>query len=147
MSILPLFNSVKSIILFPHFFHFHINLDVEGKKVSGTSQEPLLSTPTVPATLSPHAALNGPFLFRPPFWRGIVAWVLRSPAEEQPMKPDQSNPSEPFPRERIPPEILEWARQTLDEAEFLAHVREIEATGGVQLEDFIAELEARARSK
>ena len=68
-------------------------------------------------------------------------------SEEQPMNPDQSNPSEPFPRERIPPEILEWARQTLDEAEFLAHVREIEATGGVQLEDFIAELEARARSK
>jgi len=63
------------------------------------------------------------------------------------MKPDPSKPSEPFPRERIPPEILEWARQTLDEAEFLAHVREIEATGGVQLEDFIAELEARARSK
>ena len=66
---------------------------------------------------------------------------------EQPMKPDQSNPPEPFPRERLPPEILEWARQTLDEAEFLAHVRQIEATGGVQLEDFIAELEARARSK
>jgi len=63
------------------------------------------------------------------------------------MKPDQSNPSEPFPRERIPPEILAWARQTLDEAEFLAHVREIEATGGVRLEDFIAELEARAKPK
>jgi len=27
------------------------------------------------------------------------------------------------------------------------HVREIEATGGVQLEDFIAEMEARAKSK
>jgi len=63
------------------------------------------------------------------------------------MKPDQSNQSEPFPRERIPPEILEWARQTFDEEEFLAHLREIEATGGLRLEDFIAELEARARSK
>jgi hypothetical protein len=63
------------------------------------------------------------------------------------MKPDPFNPSEPFPRERIPPEILAWVRQTLDEAEFLAHLREIEATGGVQLEDFIAELEARAKSK
>jgi hypothetical protein len=61
------------------------------------------------------------------------------------MNPDQSKPSEPFPRERIPPDLLEWARQTLDEAEFLAHVREMEATGGVQLEAFIAELEARAR--
>ena len=63
------------------------------------------------------------------------------------MKPDQSNPSEPFPREQIPPEILEWARQTFDEDEFLAHVREVEATGGLRLEDFIAELEARVRSK
>lgn len=63
------------------------------------------------------------------------------------MRPDQSDHSEPFPRERIPPEILEWARQTFDEAEFLAHVREIEATGGLRLEDFLAELEARARSK
>jgi len=63
------------------------------------------------------------------------------------MKPDHSNPSEPFPRERIPPELLEWARQTFDEAEFLAHVREVEATGGLRLEDFIAELEARARPK
>ena len=67
--------------------------------------------------------------------------------EEQLMKPDQSNQSEPFPRERIPPEILESARQMLDEQEFLAHVREIEATGGLRLEDFIAELETRARSK
>ena len=63
------------------------------------------------------------------------------------MKPDQSNHSEPFPRERIPPEILEWARQTFDEEEFLAQIREIEATGGLQLEDFIAQLQARARSK
>jgi hypothetical protein len=63
------------------------------------------------------------------------------------MKPDQPNQSEPFPRETIPPEIVEWARQTFDEEEFLARVREIEATGGLQLEDFIAELEARAKSK
>jgi hypothetical protein len=63
------------------------------------------------------------------------------------MKPDQSNRSEPFPREPMPPEIVEWARQTFDEEEFLTRVREIEATGGLQLEDFIAEVEARARSK
>jgi hypothetical protein len=63
------------------------------------------------------------------------------------MKSDQSNPAEPFPREKIPPEILEWAGQTLDEGEFLAHVREIEATGGPRLEDFIGQLEARVRSK
>jgi hypothetical protein len=63
------------------------------------------------------------------------------------MIPDPSNPSEPFPRERIPPEILEWARQTFDEGEFLTQVRQIEATGGLPLEDFLAELEARVRSK
>jgi hypothetical protein len=63
------------------------------------------------------------------------------------MNPDPSNPPEPFPREPIPPELLAWARQTFDENEFLADIREIEATGGVRLEDFIAELEARARSK
>ena len=44
-------------------------------------------------------------------------------------------------------EIVEWARQTFDEEEFLTRVREIEATGGLQLEDFIAEVEARARSR
>jgi hypothetical protein len=63
------------------------------------------------------------------------------------MTPDPADPPEPFPRETIPPEILAWARQTFDEKEFLADMREIEATGGVRLEDFITELEARARSR
>jgi hypothetical protein len=58
------------------------------------------------------------------------------------MQPNQPSQSEPFPREPIPPEIVEWARQTFDEEEFLTHIREIEATGGLRLEDFIAELEA-----
>ena len=63
------------------------------------------------------------------------------------MKPEQSNPSEPFPHEVIPPDIVEWARQTFDEDEFLTCVREIETTGGLQFEDFITEVEARASSK
>ena len=63
------------------------------------------------------------------------------------MKSHPPNPPESFPREPIPPEIVEWARQTFDEEQFLTHVREIEATGGRKLEDFIAELEARVRSK
>ncbi len=62
------------------------------------------------------------------------------------MKPDQSNPSEPFPHQAVPPEIMEWARQTFDKDEFLTNVHEIEATGGLQLEEFFAELEAKARS-
>ena len=63
------------------------------------------------------------------------------------MKPDQPNPTEPIPRKAIPPELLEWARQTFDEEEFLAQVHEVKATGGSQLEDFLPEVEARARSK
>jgi hypothetical protein len=63
------------------------------------------------------------------------------------MKPDTSHPSKPFPHEKIPPEILAWARQTFDEDDFIRQVREIEATGGVRLEDFIAELEERARPR
>ena len=88
-----------------------------------------------------------PLPSRRTFRRGIVAGVARPPPKEQAMIPDQSHPSGPFPRERIPPEILEWARQTFDEEEFLKQVREIEATGGLPLEAFIAELEARARSR
>ena len=63
------------------------------------------------------------------------------------MTPDSSHPPEPFPRERVPPEILAWARQTFDEDEFLQQIHEIEVTGGLRLQDFIAELENRARSR
>jgi hypothetical protein len=55
-----------------------------------------------------------------------------------------SDEPEPFPREPIPPDILEWARQTFNEEEFLAEIREIEATRGVRFEDLIAEVEAIA---
>ncbi len=83
-----------------------------------------------------------------PRWHGVSPCdSIEIEPEEQAMKADQSDQAEPFPREPIPPEILEWARQTFDEAEFLAQVREMLATGGLRLEDFIAELEARARSQ
>jgi hypothetical protein len=63
------------------------------------------------------------------------------------MNPESTNPPEPFAREAIPAELLAWARQTFDEQEFLADIRDIEATGGVRLEDFLPELEARARAQ
>jgi hypothetical protein len=63
------------------------------------------------------------------------------------MKPEQPNPSAPFPREPVPADLLEWARQTFDEAEFLAQVRDIETTGGLPLEAFIAEVDRRARGQ
>ena len=59
------------------------------------------------------------------------------------MKPESSNPPEPFPREPIPPDLLAWARQTFDEGEFLSDIREMEAKGGMQLEEFIAEIAAQ----
>jgi hypothetical protein len=40
---------------------------------------------------------------------------------------------------------MAWARQTFDAREFLDGVREIEATGGLPLEAFIADLEAVVR--
>jgi hypothetical protein len=45
--------------------------------------------------------------------------------------------------ERPTPEMLEEARRTFDVEEYLAGVREIEAGGGVQIDDLIAELERR----
>ena len=38
------------------------------------------------------------------------------------MEPSHPSVPEPFPREPIPPEIVEWARQTFDEEEFLAQL-------------------------
>jgi hypothetical protein len=63
--------------------------------------------------------------------------------QKLPMNPDP--PERPFPIEPVPPELLEYARQTTSEEEFLAHLREMEAEGsGLQLEDFIAEIKAQA---
>jgi hypothetical protein len=41
----------------------------------------------------------------------------------------------------LTPEVMEWARRTFNEEEHLAGLREIEATGGLELKDFIHELE------
>jgi hypothetical protein len=97
-------------------------------------------------TQSSYFHRTDPFPSHPTFARGMISGDVELAPMEQSMKPDQSNQFE-LPRERIPPEILEWARQTFDEEDFLTQVREIEAMGGLQLEDFIADLEARARSK
>ena len=58
-------------------------------------------------------------------------------------EPSPAQP-EPTPSPPLPPEILEWARQHFNEEEFLAGLREIRETGGLQLEDFIRELEQEA---
>jgi hypothetical protein len=46
-----------------------------------------------------------------------------------------------------PPELIEWARQNVDEAEYLAALREVEETGGVELKDFIHELEQESSER
>jgi hypothetical protein len=43
--------------------------------------------------------------------------------------------------ERPSPDVLAWARQTFNEAGFLAALREIEQGGGHHFEDFIGEIE------
>src|SRR5690348_11694672 len=50
--------------------------------------------------------------------------------------------SRPVPRsEKLPPEVLEWVRQQTNPAEILAEIREIEETGGLELKDFLPEIE------
>jgi hypothetical protein len=42
---------------------------------------------------------------------------------------------------------MAWARQEFSEEEFLAGLREIQATGGLELQDFIKELEKEAQPR
>jgi hypothetical protein len=49
--------------------------------------------------------------------------------------------------DKTPPDLMEWARQTFDEEEFLQGVREIEQTGGVKFEDFVGEIEERVKRR
>ena len=42
-----------------------------------------------------------------------------------------------------PPEMLQYLRDTFDEAEFMAALREVERTGGVQIDGLIDELERK----
>jgi hypothetical protein len=49
--------------------------------------------------------------------------------------------------DRPSPEMLEEARQTFDETEYLVGVREIKAGGGHRIEDFIGEIERLANGK
>jgi len=61
------------------------------------------------------------------------------------MRPNPTDPLEPPSSERVPPELLAWAKQTLDIEDFLQEVRRIEATGGCTFKSLIAEVEARVR--
>ncbi len=45
---------------------------------------------------------------------------------------------------QVPPDLLEWARRQFSEEEIVAGLREIKETGGLELRDFIHELEQAA---
>jgi hypothetical protein len=47
--------------------------------------------------------------------------------------------------EKTPPDMLAWARQTIDEEEILAELEEIKRGGGLELKDFIDEIEGRIK--
>jgi hypothetical protein len=49
--------------------------------------------------------------------------------------------SDGFPFVKLPSEYLEWARQQVNEEEIIAAMREIHETGGLELRDFLHELE------
>jgi hypothetical protein len=49
--------------------------------------------------------------------------------------------------ERPSPDVLAWARQTFDDAEFLAAVRETAQGGAHRFEEFIDEIERIADGK
>jgi hypothetical protein len=49
-----------------------------------------------------------------------------------------------FPFAKLSPELLEWFRQQVNEEEVIAGLREIEETGGLELSDFLPELERAA---
>lgn len=71
-----------------------------------------------------HAAGNGaakPRWIKPPPPPEVASWVITP----------------------TPPEELERLRQEFNEEEWLAALREIEQTGGVQIDDLIADLERR----
>lgn len=50
-------------------------------------------------------------------------------------------------RRYLTPEVKEWARRTFNEEEFLAELREIEASGGVQIKDLLDEMEQEAAAR
>ena len=52
--------------------------------------------------------------------------------------------SAPFPITPVPPEVMEEARRNFNLEEWMAGIEEIERTGGLELKDFIHELEEAA---
>ena len=61
------------------------------------------------------------------------------------MTPPANDNGPPFEITPVPPELLAYARQTLDVEAILAEIAEVRATGGVTFEQVIASVEAAMR--
>jgi hypothetical protein len=48
---------------------------------------------------------------------------------------------------KLPPELREWADRAFDKEAFLADLADVERTGGVELKDFIHEIEQGGASR
>ena len=73
----------------------------------------------------------------------------RADGHERPASPKPPPPPELANRVfmRTPPEMAEEIRQSFEEAEYLAAVREIEQTGGVKFEEIIADIERKLHGR
>jgi hypothetical protein len=58
---------------------------------------------------------------------------------------NQSNAEQVGASTKLSPELLKWAQEDISEEEVIAGLREIRQTGGLQLSDFLHELEAAIR--
>ena len=63
------------------------------------------------------------------------------------MPPTSPDPTPPFAVDPIPPDLLAWARQTLDLDDFRDQAQQIERTGGHPLESVVREIEAEVRAE
>jgi hypothetical protein len=73
----------------------------------------------------------------------VVNGVAKPVRRDPPLPPELAN----VVFERPTPEMIEEARRTFNEEEYLAGVREIEAGNGYRLEDFIEEIERITNGK
>ncbi len=61
---------------------------------------------------------------------------------QTPSQPGAAPTQDQSPREtRLSPELLEWARQQFTEEEIIAGLRELREKGGLELREFIQDLE------
>jgi len=102
------------------------------KEISLALDEACRRLAEILAACSTTAELRQDLLAQVPHRVQTLLEEIESQADGRQMGPPSVQPT---------PEILEWARQQFSEEEIVAGLREIRETGGLQLRDFIHELE------